>query len=77
MAHQIKSTAARLSVSDQEDDDRESSWTENPDNGEDDECDSDHLITEWEAVSSKLVENFVYYVCYRNPSISMVAMVTG
>lgn len=55
LAHQIKSTVARLSISDQEDDDRESSWTENADNGEDDEYDSDHIITDWEAVS--------YWIC--------------
>ncbi len=51
LTHPIRSTAARLSLSDVEDDDRENSWIDNSANDDDDDCDSDHLSTEWEAVN--------------------------
>ena len=52
LAHNLKAATARLSISDVEDDDRDPPWTEAINNeNNDDEYDSNHISTDWEAVS--------------------------
>lgn len=52
LSHQLRAATARLSISDVEDDDRDTAWAETAGNDDDDdEYDSDHLSTDWEAVS--------------------------
>ncbi|XP_065216729.1 beclin 1-associated autophagy-related key regulator isoform X2 [Planococcus citri] len=52
LTHQIRTVATRLSISDVEDDDRDALRMDNMviDDNYDDEYDSDHLSTDWEAV---------------------------
>lgn len=52
LAHQLKAATARLSISDVEDDERDPAWIEASNYENDDEkYDSDHISTDWEAVS--------------------------
>lgn len=55
LSHQVRTATARLSFSDAEEDDRDTLWMENIGNEDEDEYDSDHLSTDWEAVSSKFL----------------------
>lgn len=59
LTHQLKLATARLSISDVEDEDKDSAWTENARNDdEDSEYDSDR---DWEAVS-KLIHILCWYI---------------